>query len=229
MDWLRSTIGLAPSSSSSSSPKKANAVMERHRREATQLSHEERAARFARAQAMNIEMMKEELKELESEINEAVSTGNRTEAARGLARKRQITSDLNKIEAKQKNLNQTRDAISSANSNLAQGLLVEEGATELSDTVAAMEEIDLDDAVDKIQEASSQLEYHDSLLTEPLFGEKTTAYDQFQVDEELDRLMSAHDAASHPLPDVPVEEPKQNPQKEKEDEQDDAALKSVDI
>lgn len=205
MDWLRSAIGI-------SAPAPAPVVASKK----SAVPHEERAEKFARAQALRIRMLQAELKDTESETQRAVDAGDRAGAKRHLLRTRQLRAELTTLQQKHDNMTQTRNAISTANSNLAQGKLVKEGADELEAAVAAMEEIKLDEAIDKLQDNAAMVREHDSRLSEPIFGD--TNYEEEDIDDEMDRLMQQKQeekaaAASAKLPDIPstLPDPKKAP------------------
>lgn len=198
MDWLRSTIGITPAPQQQRKP---NNVIERHRKEAETKSYDDRADALLRKQAIQLQMMEMELAETEEDCQKAVKDRNIPEAKRLLTRKQQLTKDISVLRAKNNNLSKTGSQIAVANQNLAQALLVKDGADELEDAVAAMEEIDLDDAMDRLQDNAGMIQEHDDRLSEPIFGEPV----EFEVDEELERLMRERDdaeASKHSLPSV---------------------------
>jgi len=203
MDWLRSAIGIAPATSSSS--QKPNATLERYRND-TSMSHEERSEKFARAQLMRIDMLKEELRDEEADAKVAVARKDRVAAQQHLMRAKKVRSELQTLQKKHDNMRQTQGAIQNANSNVAQGVLVQQGAAELENAVNALEEIDLDAAVDALQEAAGMMEEHDTRLTEPIFSNGGIV-DEYEVDEELDRMLQEQEErdaieATASLPDV---------------------------
>lgn len=207
MDWIRYQLGV---SASIPEAKRPNSALERHVREASNVPHAERAAKFARAQAMKIDMLEADLREAKDEIRDAAKRGDRSAAGVAVAKERKLAAELGNLRAKQANLEQTRNAIGNANANLAQGVLFDEGATELSDAVEAMNQIDLTSAAHKMRDAAQKSQYHDSLLTEPIFGETNAEWEQHLVDAELDRLMAEADErnaaiALGELPNVPTE------------------------
>ena len=214
MDWLRSAIGIqsaVPQSSSS----KPNATLERYRRDAEHTSHEERSEKFARAQMMRLQMLKEELKDEEDSTRAAVARGDRASAQQHLIRAKKVRLEVQTLQKKHDNMMQTHGAIQNAHSNVAQGMLVQESAMELESAVKALEEIDLDSAVDMLQDAATVMEEHDTRLTEPIFG--TDAIIEDEVDDELDRLMQEQqerDAMAATLKMPSVETPLIPPQKE---------------
>jgi flagellin-specific chaperone FliS len=202
MDWLRSAIGIAPATPSSQQ-RKPNATLERYRNDT---SHEERSEKFARAQLMRIDMLKEELRDEEADAKAAVARKDRVAAQQHLMRAKKVRSELQTLQKKHDNMRQTQGAIQNANSNVAQGVLVQEGAAELESAVNALEEIDWDAAVDALQEAASVMEEHDTRLTEPIFNNGGVV-DEYEVDEELDRMMQEQEerdalAATANLPDI---------------------------
>lgn len=202
MDWLRSAIGITPATVATKKPK-SNAVRERYEREAATTSYDERVEKFARAQAIKLQMKEMELNETRELCKQAVATRNDAEAKRHMMRVKQLQGEINTLRAKHQNVTQTSQSISTANQNLAQALLVKDAAEELEQSVAAMEEIDLDAAVDKLQDGVAEVNVHDSRLSEPIFGHDVVLEDE--VDDELARMMrerDERDAARYDLPDA---------------------------
>jgi hypothetical protein len=207
MDWIRYQLGV---SASIPETRKPNAALERHVRDASSVSHAERAAKFARAQAMKIDMLEADLNEAKDEVRDAVKRRDRSAAGIAVAKERKLAAELGNLRAKQANLEQTRNAIGNANANLAQGVLFDQGASELTDVVEAMNQIDLAAAAHKMRDAAQKSQYHDSLLTQPIFGETNAEWEQHLADIELDRIMTEADErnaaiALGELPNVPTE------------------------
>ena len=203
MDWLRSAIGIQTASPHATA--KPNSTLERYRRDAEHTTHEERSEKFARAQMMRMQMLKEELKDEEADVKAAVARKDRAAAQHHLTRAKKVRLELQTLQKKHDNMMQTQGAIQNAQSNVAQGLLVQESASELESAVNALEEIDLDSAVDTLQDSVAIMEDHDTRLTEPIFGSNVDV--EYEVDDELDRLMQEQEerdalAATANLPDV---------------------------
>jgi hypothetical protein len=202
MDWIRSAIGIQ---TAAPPVKKPNSTLERYRRDAEHTSHEERSEKFARAQMMRMQMLKEELKDEEADVKAAVARKDRVAAQHHLTRAKKVRLELQTLQKKHDNMMQTQGAIQNANSNVAQGLLVQESAAELESAVHALEEIDLDGAMDTLQDSAAIMEEQDTRLTEPIFGSNIDV--EYEVDDELDRLMQEQEerdalAATSNLPDV---------------------------
>jgi len=190
MEWLRSTIGI---SDPAPPPKKPNAVLERHKQESTVKTYDERSGALVRAQAMKIEMKEMEIAESDALCRKAVKERNQAQAKRHLTRSNQLKQELNTLRAKHNNLSQTGSKIADANQNLAQALLVKDGADELQGAVDAMEEIDLDDAIDKLQDNAAIVQEHDDRLSEPILGSNAIMDDD--VDDQLAAMMQQQDDA----------------------------------
>lgn len=189
MEWLRSSVlGI---SDPAPPARKPNAVLERHKKDSQTKSYDERAEALVRAQAMKIEMKEMEIAESEALCRKAVKDRDQGKAKRHLMRVNQLKQELNTLRAKHNNLSQTGSKIADANQNLAQALLVKDGADELEGAVAAMDEINLDDAVDKLQDNAAIVQEHDDRLSEPILGNTVLMEDD--VDDQLAAMMREQD------------------------------------
>lgn len=201
MDWIRSSVlGI---SDPTPPPRKPNAVLERHKNDSQTKSYDERAQALVRAQNIKIEMKQQELDEETQLCQQAVKCRDQVNAKRHLMRVNFLKKELATLRAKNNNLAQTGTKISEANQNVAQALLVKDGADELEGAVNAMEEINLDDAVDKLRDNVGIVQEHDNLLSEDLFGEKI--YIEDEVDDQLAAMMQQQqeeDAAKINMPDA---------------------------
>lgn len=107
---------------------------------------------------------------------------------------------------KEKELHNLRGQLSvmqTANSNLDHAILLQQGADELESTVAATEALQVEDSVERLQEAAATVHEHSELFTGDmgLSGNPMSGLAQeYEVDEELERLMrDAHDESMDAL------------------------------
>lgn len=184
LDSIRSFIGVAPPPSP---VKRENAVLARKREEASSVPHIERLTRLARAQDMQMEALRDELADVTADLGAATKAKNASEMRTHLTRKKELEGELLLLSKKRTNTNAQLRTHNMADANLDQALLVEEGAHELQATVDAMETIDLEAAVGKLQDAALEVEEHNHLLTEPLIPGSVAVDDE--VDEELQALL----------------------------------------
>lgn len=181
MDWLRQTIGLE----ARPPPRKPNQALER-RRGADERSHAERLAAQVHDMRVRVRVAEAECADLKEEARADLREGNRVAAQSKLAEAKVLAQQAQQNRSKLRNLEQQQSRIQTANANLDQALLVDEGATELQDAVDAMEQIDLEDAVDRVRDASDRVGDHDDLLTKPMF--RDLLVDPDEVDDELARM-----------------------------------------
>ena len=95
------------------------------------------------------------------------------------------------------NLQGQLSVFQTANANVDHALLVQQGANELESIVAVMEELNVEDNVDRLRDAASQVHEHSNILGSdmglsgnPMAGEAQ----DYLVDEELEALIRAqHD------------------------------------
>jgi hypothetical protein len=133
------------------------------------------------------------------------------DAKTALAKCAERRAELAAGEKKLHNLRGQLSVLQTANSNFDHALLLQQGANELEGTVAAMEELQVEDSVDRLRDAASTVHEHSALLGEdmglsgnPMAG----AAQEYLVDEELEALMRAqHDeqmdallGQMHPVP-----------------------------
>ncbi len=201
MDYLRSLVGVSPSASAAAAKKKKpNAVLARKQQAAQEKPHHERLASSAKAQKLQLSQLQEDVDDMNTKLKLAVEVGDRRTAATYLAERNAIQADMTIRQKKLANTRAQLQAIETANSNLEHGLLLREGAEELTNVVAAMETIDVASAVGDIQEAAGMVEEHNVLLTEPILGTDDGGDDA--VNAELDALMGVK------LPSAPGHTPK---------------------
>jgi hypothetical protein len=196
MQALRGVFGMAPSGGAAA-PKKPNAVLARKKQAAQERPHHERLALSVKAQQLQIGQLQEEVDDLNDKIKLSVDANDRASAGAHLLERKRIQTD---IEMRKKKLANTRGQlhqIEMANANIEQALLTREGADELNSAVEAMETIDLDGAVDDMQDAAKTVDEHNERLTESIFGSP----DPSEVDSELDAIMGTR------MPDAPTTTP----------------------
>lgn len=152
----------------------------------------ERADALARAQAMQLAMKQDELEEVDAGIEAAKGARDRTALARLIARKRQLAREIQNLSGRLANVRvQSRTALT-AEANLEQARLTAEAAQEIQYLNRQAESIDIDGAVDDLQEGvADTMEYSDR-LAEPL---DTGGFNLETVDEEIDRLMRNQEEA----------------------------------
>lgn len=191
LDSMRNMVGIPTTGNSANANVKSNPVLERRRAAASAPeaeSFDNRAAAFARAQNLKMRQLEHEINKVNQSIEENKQRGNWNAVKLHLEKKKMLEKDLNVMQMKHKNIVAQQSAIQTAHSNLEQGLLVEQGANELSSAVSAMNEINLDDAVDKMQDAAGEMQEHNHRLTEPLLGFGDAMVDAEEVDEEVERM-----------------------------------------
>jgi TolA-binding protein len=167
MQALRGVFGMAPSGGAAA-PKKPNAVLARKKQAAQERPHHERLALSVKAQQLQIGQLQEEVDDLNDKIKLSVDANDRASAGAHLLERKRIQTD---IEMRKKKLANTRGQlhqIEMANANIEQALLTREGADELNSAVEAMETIDLDGAVDDMQDAAKTVDEHNERLTASL-------------------------------------------------------------
>jgi len=179
--WLG--IGAAPAP-----VKKPNAVVERRKKAASEVPLEKRLASITRAQELQLEQRQDELEEVEQELQAALKKKDTATAKLKLKRKNELKAEITSIGGKHANTRAQLNVQQTANNNLEQALLVQEGATELKGAVEAIEEIKLEDAIDDIKDRAAELKVHDDLLSSSMFGDLTGVNEE-DVDEELAAMM----------------------------------------
>ncbi len=197
MDAIRGLLGIA--APQPVHKKKANTILERKKQAAQERPHHERLKLAITTQTLQIGQLQEDVDELNEKIQLAAAANDRRSAGVHIAERKRIQLD---IDTRQKKLANTRaqlQAIETANANLEQGLLMREGADELKSAVEAMDTIDLNGAVDDMQEAASMVNEHNDRLTDPIFGGGEELADE--VNAELDAVMAAR------MPSVPTVAP----------------------
>lgn len=207
MDGLRRWIGIDPPLPAGEVQRRAQTQraqqrVQAQRAQASQSSHDERLAAQVKHARIQVKAREDESADLREEARAHIQRGNRVAASNALAQAKTLDAELQTWRSKLHNLEQQQKRVGDANSNLEQAMLVEEGADELSVAVAAMEQLHVQDAVDRLQEAADQVREHDDLLTQPIFADPML--DPDAVDDELAELeaqLALERAGS--LPDAP--------------------------
>lgn len=194
MSWLldsaRNLIGVGGQSTTAPA-RKPNSTIERRKQAAKDQSHGDRLAALIRAENLRIGALQSEISDKTAEIDEFIKKNQNTQAKATMMEKRQLESTLVQKRARLANLTAQQNAVSQANGNLEHALLVSEGAEELESATSAMEQIDLTDAVNRMQEADNQLAEHNDILSQPMFTAGTAIIDPDDVDAEFEAMLEA--------------------------------------
>ena len=148
-----------------------NPVLAQRRREMQEQTHQERLNNQYNSALITCRMKEQELNDVRTEAREYLRKGQKREAALKMTRVKELETELVSDRGKLKNLEMQQKKIDSAHANLNQALLVDESAAELEHIAGAFEGIDLENAVDRVAEASHTLDSHDDLLSTPCLTE----------------------------------------------------------
>lgn len=209
LGWIRQSLGVeAPPPP----PKKVNPVIQKKldSAAASDESQEVRLQRMVRAQELKLDGLQDEIKELNEEAahlvkqsrDPALAVNMRSqcvaEAKIKLTECAKRKSEADMASKKLHNIRGQLAVMQTANSNLEHALLLQQGADELESTVVAMEDLKVEDSVDRLKDAAEEVHNHTSLLTADmgLAGHEVSSIMlDDQVDEELAALMrEQHDA-----------------------------------
>jgi len=188
MDTLRSWIGIQAAPSAAAKPKPHAALA---RRQANTTPHDDRAAALERAQARQLACMQAEMEEHERIISTA-PVGSAI-MRRAMVDKRALDARIRTHQAKLDNLRTQRSVTNNATANIEQALLVQQGADELASANAAMEQLDVAAAVDRLADAASEMRVHDDLLATPMFGDVQPLVDEDDIQAEMDAIRAARE------------------------------------
>lgn len=208
MDSLRSWLGVGGASAPppSAQNKYVKAIQEK-----SEQSVQERYAMQARKQQLDLNSMGEEYTEVEQELKDAIATKDTATAAAKLKQKNALKREMEETSKRLANTKSKMQIQSAALSNLDEAVALQDGATELQEVTAAMKEIDLVGAIDKMQASASLVQEHNKMLSEPIFNLSGVSkdVDDDLVQEELQALMAQQaDADAMALPDAPLEKQK---------------------
>lgn len=203
LGWIRQTLGVeAPPAP----PKRVNPAIQRKLDAAasSEESQEVRLQRMVRKQEIEIGGLQEEIKELNEESvalvkksrDPSVPVNIRNQCVADAkvkltdcAKKR---AEMDTLSKKLVNLKGQLSVMQTANANLEHALLLQQGADELESTVAAMGDLQVEDSVDRLQEAAAEVHHHNALFTSDMGlagpGQDSVLIED-QVDEELAALM----------------------------------------
>jgi chromosome segregation ATPase len=172
-------------------------------------SQEVRLQRLLGAQEIKLEALRDEISDLNAEAVTLVKQSQDpqvkppqrnqmvADAKVALAKCAERRSELAAGEKKVHNLRGQLSVLQTANANMDHAILIQQGADELEGTMAAMEQLNVEDNVDRLRDAAATVHEHSALLGEdmglsgnPMAG----AAQEYLVDEELEALMRAqHD------------------------------------
>jgi hypothetical protein len=216
MDYLRRIIGVAPTSgggggaqADADNSRRQQAILERHTAP-DQQQQQPRLIKLRRAQEMQLDQLHEERADIESELSDAVSAGNRKIAAVKLNKRRELDVEIRQLQGKLNNTQAQLSAIQTSHANVEQVLLIKEGAAELQAATQVIEQLDVRGAMDSMQDSMAILEEQSRLLTEPIgMGGKSTVAADYEAELELNALMATGvpTVAVSPInkiPDVPA-------------------------
>lgn len=179
MDWFRNAIGLTTASYPQSQPQITSTRPE--------ANAQENSATLLRKKKLQLGTLKDDIEDLQREIEEAGDAGNTTLAASKIQRRNQLQKEARLLEGQIRNHEDTQRVIENASANREQALLMRNGANQLDSIVNETERIDLDEIVDTMQDAAARTQDFSSRLSEPLFS--SDAYASDDVNEEVKLLM----------------------------------------
>ena len=210
MEAIRSWIGLNTSTSVTATTTHEKQAQERSKAlvQTAQASSgiatdSERLAQLARAQTMQLGQLMDELKDIEAELATIDMQANRNKALQLIQTKKQVNIELQTINQKLQNTRNQQKILDQARMNLEQQVALQNSAVELKALAIASEELNVQEAVDTIQDAVKDLKHQDKLLAKPIFGGgEGTLIEQDEAEQELAALL-----ARQSLPNVPVRVP----------------------
>lgn len=173
MDWL---WGTKP---------KENPVVERLR---NGKSHEQRLEEQYLKANIEIASKQQEIDELSTEAKTDMRLGQKIKAAQKMTRVKALEAELAQDKAKMRNLELQKRQNDTADADLHQAVLLKEGATELENKANAFDQIDVEDAVDRISDASSRLNDNSRLLSSSMFNGAEELIDPDEVAETLAQM-----------------------------------------
>lgn len=213
LNWVRYYAGAGPNPAANA-PKARPAAVERKlaAAKAAQDSGESQEVYLQRvlsSQEIKLGVLRDEIKDLNEKAVTLVQQSRDpklkplqqaqlvAEAKVALAECAERRHELAAGEKKAHNLRGQLSVLQTANSNIDHALLVRQGADELEATMAAMEELNVEDNVVRLQGAAAEVHEHSALLGQdmglsgnPMAGEAQ----DYLIDEELEALMRAqHD------------------------------------
>lgn len=190
MDYFRQAIGLAPARTQSTAA--VPPVLQRKLAQNKQQTPEERLQLKIKTQQLQADQKREEISDLDAQCREAVAARDKHKAASLLTKKKQVEGELRRLEG-MLNTNRAQIGIrAQAEDNLDQALLLQDAAPELKDLAEATEAINVDDAVDQIQDAAQMIEQQSERMSEPLLVGAADL--ESQVQDEVDAMIAQQDS-----------------------------------
>ena len=179
MEWFRNAIGLTA------------ATFPAEKNEPPKSTSTQDAVALLRKKKLDLSMLREDIRELNAEIEEAGDQGNTRVATEKIQKRNQLEKEARILEGQIRNHESVHRTISNASANKEQALLMRDGANQLDSIVNDTEKIDLDDIVDRLQDGAAQTHDFSSRLSEPLFSSDADLFngDGQDVDDEVAKLM----------------------------------------
>lgn len=207
METLRSWIlgSSTPSGSSASNHEKQAAerskvLLQQQQQQQQNATEPERLATLARAQTIQLGQLMDECNEIEEQLAAIDPIKERARALHLIQQKKQVKAEAESMSQKLENTRQQQKILDKARIGLIEQKALQESAVELKALAIAGEAMNIQDAVDTIQDAVKDLNYHADTLAKPLFSKgKSSIVEQDEAEQELAALM-----AKHHLPSVPT-------------------------
>lgn len=215
LNWMRYYAGAGPNPAAAAGGQKPRSVAVERKLAAAKVaedtgeSQEVRLQRLLGAQEVKLNALRDEIEDLNAEAVTLVQQSRDpklkplqqaqlvADAKVALSKCAERRHELAAGEKKMHNLRGQLSVIQTANSNIDHAILVQQGANELEGTMAAMEELNVADNVDRLRDAAAMVHEHSDLLGQDmgLSGNPMAGTAQeYLVDEELEALMRAqHD------------------------------------
>lgn len=213
LGWARYYAGAGPNPAAAPSNRTSRPSVVAQQKiaaaEASEESQEVRLQRLLGAQEVKLEALRDEISDLNAEAVTLVKQSQDptvkppqrnqlvADAKVALAKCAERRSELAAGEKKVHNLRGQLSVLQTANANMDHAILIRQGADELEGTMAAMEQLNVEDNVDRLRDAAAAVHEHSALLGEDmgLSGNPMAGVAQdYLVDEELEALMRAqHD------------------------------------
>lgn len=185
VDWIRSTLGItAPSTTQ---PSKTQAALAAKR---DAISYDERLVMLERTQAIQLGNYEEQLQDLNVDIARAVKQPDVLRPL--LVQRTQLTQEINTLKGKLANTRALRRHAVIAEANVEQALLMEQAASTMEKNTSAMEELHVEDTVDRLSDVARTMDDHNALLATPIFG-ASALVDDDDIDAQMAAMQLAED------------------------------------
>lgn len=190
MDFFRQAIGL--SAAPTTKKQQPSAALQRKLAQNKQHTPEERLQLKIKTQQLQADQKREEISDLDEQVKAAIAARDKNKAASLLTKKKQVEGELRRLEG-MLNTNRAQLGIrAQAEDNLDQALLLQDAAPELKEMAEATEAIDVDEAVDQIQDAAQMIEQQSERMSEPLLVGAADL--ESQVQDEIDAMIAQQDS-----------------------------------